>query len=237
MKIIIIDDNKTDREITTQMCTEYVQQKKLCCDVQALSGYDEQILKNVGESDSGDVLILDIEMPEKTGIDIRREMEDEARNIFVIYVTNHPEIMPAAFGRNVIAFLEKPLREEVFFDALDTTVRYCFAGAKLEIKNGIYVNSQDIRCIVASHVYTSVNVGNEIYETRDSLNTWEKRLPMEDFLRISPGCIVGCRWIDSFEKGKVIMKGNLGRFSVGRRREQECRNQYREYKKKMARYL
>ena len=71
MKIIIIDDNKTDREITTQMCTEYVQQKKLCCDVQALSGYDEQILKNVGESDSGDILILDIEMPEKTGIDKR----------------------------------------------------------------------------------------------------------------------------------------------------------------------
>ena len=53
------------------------------------------------------LLLLDIEMPALTGLELREQMASKLRMTDIIYVTSHEEMMEAAFGRNVIAFVRK----------------------------------------------------------------------------------------------------------------------------------
>ena len=53
------------------------------------------------------LMLLDIEMPELSGLELREQMASKLRMTDIIYVTSHEEMMEAAFGRNVIAFVRK----------------------------------------------------------------------------------------------------------------------------------
>lgn len=58
-------------------------------------------------SDSLDILILDIEMPEMSGIEVKKRLERIRNHTLILYVTGHVEFMQEAFGTYVFGFVEK----------------------------------------------------------------------------------------------------------------------------------
>ena len=64
---------------------------------------------NAPDSSQFHLLFLDIEMKGLTGIELKTLLEKTNPSIFIVFTTTHEEMMPEAFGRNVISFLTKPL--------------------------------------------------------------------------------------------------------------------------------
>ncbi len=54
-----------------------------------------------------EVVFLDVEMPDISGINLSKEIHSLYRDCFIVFITNHPETVFNAFGVNVLAFVEK----------------------------------------------------------------------------------------------------------------------------------
>lgn len=100
MNVIICDDKKEEMEGTVYFCRDYFLKKGMPCGITATTE-PEDIWKELP-----DILILDIEMPKMSGIEIKQRLEGEDKPL-IIFVTGYEEHMPEAFGRNVIGFLMK----------------------------------------------------------------------------------------------------------------------------------
>ena len=68
MKIIICDDREVELEILRSMCQEYAAENSLEVDIVCTA--DAACI----EAEQPDILILDIEMPEKSGIEVKNEL-------------------------------------------------------------------------------------------------------------------------------------------------------------------
>lgn len=55
---------------------------------------------------------MDVELPEKDGIEASREILDILPNVFLIYATGHPEYMSEAFEVYAFDYLLKPYKME-----------------------------------------------------------------------------------------------------------------------------
>lgn len=58
------------------------------------------------------LLILDIEIPELDGLELKKQITSIYMDANILFLTDHREMMGNAFGRNVIGFLLKEHFEE-----------------------------------------------------------------------------------------------------------------------------
>lgn len=102
MRIGICDDSQQELQITENWCRKYFEQSKFS-DLEV-----ELVCSTEWENLAGqelDLLLLDIEMPERDGISIKEEIGNGERPL-IVFVTGYEEYMPRAFGKNVIGFVQ-----------------------------------------------------------------------------------------------------------------------------------
>ena len=66
-------------------------------------------------------LVLDIYMPEMTGVSLWKELRNEGFEVPTILITGHRDQRTAIYGRevNAVAILYKPIEEKDLFEAIE----------------------------------------------------------------------------------------------------------------------
>ena len=118
MRVAICDDIEIYREYVEELCQRYFGNDLECVNCFS-SGED---LLNTKEA--FDLLFLDIEMPGVDGISVKNHYEMVQKDVLIIFLTSHKERIREAFGKNVFAFLDKPLEWEVFVKTMDKVCLY-----------------------------------------------------------------------------------------------------------------
>ena len=100
------------------------------------------------QSHKADILLLDIEMPEKSGLDIAQYISEQDYDCYVIIITAYRDFDYAkrAIDCQVDAFLTKPFSSQELVD----TVRKGLASFQKEAKPKPFVKSQSNNYIVSS---------------------------------------------------------------------------------------
>ena len=106
----IVDDNKTDRLVTVAFVRRYPFLK-----IAGSFGNAAEALASAGSS-LPDVIFLDIDMPEMSGLDLRAKLDKVPACIFI---TAYPEYAMQGFEANALDFLTKPLSAERFDRSMD----------------------------------------------------------------------------------------------------------------------
>lgn len=230
MKITVCDDQERELEIILKLCQKYVLLKNFEAEVNGIT--DSLQLKD----DIPDVLVLDIEMPGKSGIEVKDSLLGRERPL-ILFATSHEEMMPEAFGTNVIGFLRKPVQWQQFEKMMDCAASLLSLDRLLQFDDGSTVNSQNVLLIKSDNKYTEVVLvdGEKKQWLRKSLKTWEDELSEIGFISISRSCLVNCRHIKSFEGSKVILKDGQ-KLSISGKRKTECFNKFKDYNLKHARF-
>lgn len=155
-----------------------------------------------------DVVFLDVEMPELSGLECANRIFDSNPKTVIIFATAHEEYMPDAFRLYAFDYLVKPFHPDRIAQTLDrivlmnnqtnspvtaTAVRKEKRPVKLMIRNkeGItFVDQEDILLIQREDHSTAIYTAQERYVTSEGLSELEERLDDEIFFRSHKSYII-----------------------------------------------
>lgn len=183
-----------------------------------------------------DLLLLDIEMPERDGISIKEEIGNGERPL-IVFVTGYEEYMPRAFGKNVIGFVHKPIEEFDIFASLRCAVNLLTAGKEILLEEGLLVSTEQIQYFSADKRYTKAVLtnGEERRNLSKSLGDWEIILEDVYFLRISRFQLVNCKYIYDFN-GNTITLASGEILKASKRNRKNCFDRFMEYTGKYGKH-
>ena len=171
-----------------------------------------------------DLVFLDVQMPEMDGFEVVQEVGAE-RMPAVVFVTAHDKYAIQAFEINAIDYLLKPVTEERFAKALarskallqskqtaepnrqilsllETLAAPRSALKRLAVRSAgktIFVDIEDIDWIEAAENYVQLHAGRVEHLLHVTMNTLEKSLDAELFLRIHRSVIVNVKRIKQLQ--------------------------------------
>ncbi len=162
-----------------------------------------------------DVVFLDVEMPEKTGVECARAIQDMDPNIVIIFATAHDSYMSDAFEVYAFDYLIKPFKVERVIQTLERVrerlmtrsgrtaavpavkPRALSGRMMLRHREGVsFVDLQDILLIQREERSTVLyTADNERFVTNDTLSEMEERLPADVFFRCHKSYIINLNHI------------------------------------------
>ena len=228
VKIAICDDEAAGRESVERMCRAFFEEKERFVgmpDIQVFASGKEM----AASGGDYDILLLDIEMPEQDGIDIKEYYETNRKRTRIIFTTSHRERVLEAFGKNVVSFLVKPLCKESFQKAMEKALSD-LCGLVLEIEeNGetFLIPVKQIKYIEAQDKYTLAVTETGEYLMRRTMKFWESALPCQDFVRIHKSYLINLEYFD--KKGDEVRLDKGKAVTISRLRKNWIMEKYKEF--------
>ena len=201
---IIVDDEPMAREILALYLqkTPEINLVKLCKNV------TEAI--EVTSKNNIDLILLDINMPEISGLTFAKIID---KKIKIIFTTAHREYAVDGFDLQAVDYLLKPISFERFKQAiskyLDLTNSKLISQSTLETKQQNYifvrserkmvkVNFEAIYYIESLSDYLKIHLSDKTIITRETISNMETKLSKQQFTRIHRSFIVSVNKINSF---------------------------------------
>src|SRR5580692_10383264 len=111
MNALIIDDNKIERTTMRQLAGKVADLMVVAECADAAEAFEKLRVQPV------DLLLLDIEMPGMSGLELTRDLGD--MRPLIIFISSKKEYAADAFGLNVVDYLLKPVTTTRFIQAID----------------------------------------------------------------------------------------------------------------------
>ena len=240
MNIVICDDEEYVVRDVRRECELYVKtEDKIECFLSS-----EELRKwLVEEHPAIDLFILDIEMPEMDGLQLKKLITELYEDTNITFLTVHEEMMEEAFGKRVIGFLRKENFQNRLGELIQEVRAEVERNALIQIKEGKIIHNlpqKRIISVCAERVYSVVTMvsDNDLNENkmyRISLKQWEEILEKSDFFRINRSCIVHFLYVKKITDKVIMENGTVYNISAGKKTV--VRKAYRDYCEKMARCL
>lgn len=167
------------------------------------------------------LVFLDIQMPQLTGLQLSKII---SKDIQIIFTTAYPDFAMEGYELNAVDYLLKPIAFERFYQAVtklntikntdSTPISQDFIFVKTDGKNKFSkLFLKDILYAEALQNYVCIHTKEQQYITHSSLKNVVESLPQQDFIQIHKSFIVALKQImqtDSFSiqiAGKEIPIG------------------------------
>ena len=165
-----------------------------------------------------DLLFLDVQMPELTGISLLKVLQ---KRPLVILTTAYSDYALEGYELDVVDYLLKPITFERFLRAVDKAAQRLeprtsaptFAKVQqvaeqpfVFVKDGtklVKIIFDDILYVEGLKDYVTIHLKNQKITSLQRLKTLEDELPTEKFIRIHNSFIVALHAIDSVHKNNV----------------------------------
>jgi Response regulator len=111
--VVVIDDDEGFRESLGRLLRAAGVNPRLFASIKDFVGSDPP--------DSPTCLVLDVRLPERSGLDFQRDLAAAGVTLPIVFVTGHGDIPMSvqAMKSGAIEFLTKPLREQDLLDAIN----------------------------------------------------------------------------------------------------------------------
>lgn len=211
MTCIIVDDEEMSRNIVRH----FVEQTSFLTLVHQCSDAIEAA--NVLGQTSVDLLFLDIEMPQMSGMDLIKSLQLKPQ---VIFITSRSDYAVEAFEYNVTDYLVKPITYARFLkavtkakDTFDTLQPIHLYSKDLYIKSDskiVKINLKDLLYVeaLADYVMMYTASGNR-HVVHATMKGVEKKLNSGEFIRVHRSYIVNIEKIEAIEDLSIVINKKL----------------------------
>ena len=187
MKIAVCDDeSKILEEITAFIGKDFS-----FCKVQSFLDGKEFLTSS---DERPDVLLVDIDMPGMSGMDVASELTSEKAQTLIVFVTAHDELVYDSFKYHPFAFVRKKFLEE----ELRSVLADCQKEIEGRNKRFVFQNASKMVNLAQSEIlyfegqanYLAIHTVEGEYRMRSTMTAVEKELENCGFLRIHKGFLV-----------------------------------------------
>lgn len=202
---IIVDDEKMAREVIVSHLSKMDRIEIVASCSNAIEAF------NVINSQDIDLIFLDINMPEITGLSFAKSINKDIR---VIFTTAYREYAVDGFNLEAVDYLLKPISYERLYKSLnkyfDIYLKdevpkaaefnhlendYMFVKADRKM---VKIDFSEIIYIESLGDYLQIYMHNNIITTRETISNIEAKLPASNFIRIHRSFIISLKQIQSY---------------------------------------
>ncbi len=175
-----------------------------------------------------DLVFLDIQMPEISGIDFIKALGGKTR---VILTTAYSEFALEGYELDVVDYLLKPVRLPRFLAAVQKAAKslsdslpekikepeeedYIFVKTELKGKL-LKINLADIDYIEGMKNYVAIYCAGKKTMVNTSMKEMEERLPDRQFMRIHKSFIIAIDRITGIEGNRILLKNITAEILIG----------------------
>ena len=213
IQCIIVDDEPIAREILESHLAKINAVNVVAGCKSAVEAF------NVINAEKVDLIFLDINMPEISGLSFAKSIN---KNIKVIFTTAYREYAVDGFDLQAVDYLLKPISFERLLQAIN---KYIDENAPVknyepveiipEESDFIFVRSDrkmikicfsDIQFIESLSDYIKIHLNDKTVITRETISNIEAKLSQKNFIRVHRSFIVSLAGIDSFTNEFVEIK-------------------------------
>ena len=209
MRICICDDDPITVECLSNSINTFF--KKNHIKISALSVFQDgnSLLK---DQEPKDLVFLDIEMPELSGIHVGQQLVKLNKDVIIIIVTSYAEYLDDAMKLRVFRYLSKPIDEQRLFRCLrDALELYSNTTATLpiETKDGVYtIRTSHIVSVEAVDHKVIVHTIDKDYHTVQNMQYWLDKLPSGMFFQSHRSFIVNYAHVTDFDHSVIHLYHN-----------------------------
>ncbi|MEE1946387.1 LytTR family DNA-binding domain-containing protein [Pedobacter sp. KR3-3] len=177
-------------------------------------------LNEISKGEKPDIVFLDVEMPELSGIDVIDMLD---KSISVVFITSHSKYALQAFQKDVIDFLLKPFSFEQFLKCIskiqgkiaskyneqkEINRTHLFVNPGLKGK-AIQIELAEVTHIEAIEHSACIYLTNEKVIINMSIKKIQEKLPIKTFIRVHRAYIVNIRIIKMLEANLITLKNGI----------------------------
>ncbi len=209
LQIAICDDDLDQIEYLSLAVHGWAHTAGRPCTVRSFSSA-EAFLFACGQTQAFDILLLDIEMGELSGMDLAKHIRGAGNRAEIIFVTSHFEFAGEGYEVDALHYLTKPVAQKKLSEVMDK------AAARLSLMPpGVVINSEgetvklyepDILYVEAFLHYLCIYTQEKEYRVKESLSSFEARLS-RDFFRIHRSYLVSLRHVTKISRSCVSIDG------------------------------
>lgn len=201
-----------DEPLARNLLTEYVSKVPYLNLVKACSGALEAM--EVLRANPVDLMFLDVQMPELTGISFLKSLQKKP---LVILTTAYSEYAIEGYELDITDYLLKPITFERFLKAVDKVSQRMQSPVTAEkpaegtpnfifVKDGtklVKIRWDDILYVEGLKDYVTIHTRTQKVISLQRLKVLEEQLPADKFIRVHNSFIVAVDAIDSVHKDKI----------------------------------
>ena len=188
---------------------------------------DPMAAKNEVDFSEIDLIFLDVEMPEITGLDFIKSLSNPPR---VIVTTSKSDFAMGAFEIEAVDFILKPVKAIQVLKALEKydKIESSISEDAASDSDSIFVKVDnklvnlkfdEILWIEALGDYVGFHVGNKRYVVKSTLSAIEKRVKLSNFVRVHRSYMVNTDHIKNIDDSSLVIGEKLIPVSRGNRSE------------------
>ncbi|MCT4630653.1 LytTR family DNA-binding domain-containing protein [Winogradskyella sp.] len=229
---IIVDDEAIARDIIASHASRIENIKIIAQCKNAIEAF------NAISNNTIDLVFLDINMPEISGIAFAKSIN---KDIKIIFTTAYRDYAVEGFDLQAVDYLLKPVAFERLLKAVNryfeiSTNTKDIPAQKLDTQDFIFVRSNrrmlkidfdSIIYIESYSDYLKIHLKDETIVTRETISAIEAKLPKKQFLRIHRSFIVRLSKIQSFTNEEVTI--NRVALPISRSYKKEVLNHLKKF--------
>lgn len=235
MKIIICDDSIEDLLEIEKILLKYKRQHPEQDFVLEKFSNPSKLYHNILEGKMADIYILDMLMPEQTGIDLGGQIRKFGNGNVIIYITSSDDFALDAYEVHAVRYLLKPIDENKLFEALDYALSYTMIKQEpmymVKTKDGL-VQTPYSRIEYIENVYRKLEVHlidgkvlKSLFIRSSFEETVHEIVEKKNFLQIHKSFIVNLAYAKRLTIDNIIMESGK-QLPISKARAAEVKRKY-----------
>jgi two-component system response regulator AlgR len=224
-RVLIVDDEAPARQRMRELLSDIASACPTRVVGEAANGHDALAALAL---EPADIILLDVQMPGMSGIDLARHLTAHGAHPAVVFVSAYDEFALKAFEVQALDYLVKPVRAQRLQEALERVLRLTVSqGAAIQAvaratdpraRDFISVHERgrvqlvpvgDILYFKAELKYVTIRTADREYLTEESLVALEEEFA-ETFIRVHRNALVARRAIAGFERVESAAADEVG---------------------------
>lgn len=230
LNIAICDDSKSDAIAARDVILQTAKDLHINAEVDYYLSAAELENKLLKKKEPLDILILDIDMPQISGLELAERLRASNLNLLIIFLSNHEEFVFKAIEFQPFRYIRKIKLESEMPLAIRSAAK--IIEAKRDKQIVLNTDDGEMRIMISEIMYyeadkrkTIVHLENgKNYLSNKNITELSESIKSDNFIMIHRSCVVNADFIRTIKNDIIIMK-NSETILISRRKTKDVKQQ------------
>ena len=236
IRIACCDDEKQQLELYKTMFTNIEMRQDIKLNVEYFLSGNFMLERFQSEKNPFDLVYLDMDMDEKSGLDLAKEIRQNYHSdCLILFLTNYPKYMQNSFDVRAFQYMIKPVQFDEFERKFNAARKYLEKDDKNRVvlkidEDNVVFFTNEIYYIEKekSSKQFLVYLEDKCVVAKGVLSAIENQVLEQHFMRTHRSYLVNMKHIRRIQKNDLVLSnGNL--VPISRRKEKELKQQFMRY--------